>query len=135
MSASSALVIARARALTRMVDSGTITRTVAGTTVMDPATGARPKPEVTPIYSGPCFLTEKRIQNPGATGVADDFPVEEVASLVLPSLGPRIERGDIFVLTAAPDHPQDVGRRFRIISFNPGTQNKARQFQMSAIIG
>lgn len=135
MSASSALVVARARAQSRMVDSCTITRGSAETGMRDPVTGLRTPGSTTTIYSDICNVAELRVQNPSPTGVAADFPVSMVATLRLPALGPQIHVQDVVVLDAAPDHPQDVGMRFRITSFNPKTQAKARVFQMQSVIG
>lgn len=135
MSARTALVTARSRALTRMVDRGSVWRP-SSSGALDPVTGIPALgAAAAPIWSGPCFLSEKRVQNPSARPVAGDFPFEEVATLSLPSDVPQIDPLDVFVLESAPDHPQDVGRRFKVISFNPSTQVKARQFQMAAIIG
>jgi hypothetical protein len=117
-----------------MVDSGTITRSGTAGTV-NPATGVPVTGAVVTVWSGPCLLAERRVQNPTATPIAGDFPFSEVATLKVPSSVPKILPMDVFTLDSAPDHPQDVGRRFRITSFDPSTQAKERRFQMSAIIG
>lgn len=129
------LAVARMRAETRMVDTVMITRTGAAG-VFDNSLGTMGAgAAATKVYSGPCFLSEKRVQNPKARPIAGDFPFEEVATLHLPAASPQILPMDVATMLAAPDHPQDTGRRFRVISFDPSTQAKERRFQMSAIIG
>jgi hypothetical protein len=120
-----------------MTDSGTITREVVSTsTTIDPATGLYTDVgTITVIYSGICFVDEKRIQNPVSRTVGGDSPITDVASLLLPASSPLIKVQDIFVLDAAPDHPADVGLRFRITFVNPATQVKSRRCQMEAITG
>ena len=122
-----------------MVDRGTIYRPSTNTTSpIDPVTGwfvDDGTTSMTLVWSGPCFLLDKRIQNPSARAVAEDYPFSEVASLLMPSDTPQVRVQDIFVLDSAPDHPQDVGTRFRITFFKPGTQLKARECQMETITG
>jgi hypothetical protein len=137
VSARSALIVARARALSRMVDQCTISRPGVSSGPVDPVTGLQAVSGGTSIHSGRCFILEKRVQNPTARGVAGDAPFVEVATLEIPHItsGLRLEVKDIVVITAAPDHPGDVGRRFRITYVNPGTQLKAQQCQMEVITG
>jgi hypothetical protein len=120
-----------------MVDSCTISRPGTSTGLVDPVTGLQPVIGGGLVYSGPCFILEKRVQNPSARGVAGDAPFSEVATLDIPHIttGATVEVKDVVVLTAAPDHPGDVGRRFRITYVNPGTQLKAQQCQMEVITG
>ena len=133
MSADSALMVARARALSRMVDTCAITRPGSGGTY-DPVTDTY-SGSTTPVYSGACFVQERRIQNPEASSGGGDFPVAEALTLKLPSDSPACQVADIVVISAAPDHPNDVGRRYRITSVNPATQKKSRDYQMSTVIG
>lgn len=118
-----------------MVDTGRITRTGPLSGALDPVTGLRIPAVPVVVYEGKCFVDELRIQNPSPAAVAGDFPVSMVATLKLPAMGEQVLVQDLFVLTSAPDHPQDVGRHYRISSFNPKTQAKARLFQMQAVIG
>lgn len=133
-----ALWFARDAAERMMTDVGVVTRSAVPTasTIVDPLTGLTPAsgPPVV-IYTGKCFLVERRIQNPTARAVAADYPYVETVTLMLPSNTPAIRVQDIFTLTAAPDHPQDVGLRFRITFFNPGTHSKVRKCQMEGITG
>jgi hypothetical protein len=117
-----------------MVDSGTITRLGAPVGGVDPVTWEQAVGESQTVYSGPCAITELRVQNPKPSGVGGDYPVAMVATLRLPAQGAHIQVQDVFVLDSAPDHPQEVGMRFRITSFNPKTQAKARLFQMESVI-
>lgn len=135
MSAASILATARRRAETRMVDRGTISRPQSHGE-FDPATGV-PGGSGDPvlIYRGKCQIVQNRISNPTATAVGGDFPVVETVTLSLPTSVPQILPLDIFTLDEAPDHPQDVGRRFRVIAFDPSTQVKQRRYQVAAIIG
>lgn len=139
MSAASILAVARARALTRMVDRCTITRPGYSSAKLDPLTGLTPVVAGTPVYpeeglDGPCAIEVLRVQNPTASSVGGDFPVSMVSTLSLPAMGPRVVVGDVVLITAAPDHPQDIGLKFRITAFNPKTQAKARLFQMQTVV-
>lgn len=135
MSAVTALVAARVAAESRMVDSCVITRPGLSSGPVDPATGRRIAAVSSDVYAGQCNVEELRVQNPSPSGVAADFPVSMTATLRVPAMGPSIQVQDVVVLTAAPDHPQDVGLRFRVTSFNPKTQAKARMFQMQSVVG
>lgn len=132
-----ALQFARTAAESLMTDRGTVTRdSVSAKQLIDPLTGlytSNLPPTV--IYSGPCFVLERRVQNPSSRSDAGDFPYTETASLLLPAHAALVLVQDIFTIDWAPDHPQDVGLRFRITFFNPGTQIKARKCQMEAITG
>lgn len=121
-----------------MVDSCTISRPgVTSAGPVDPVTGLQPVSAGAQVYSGICFVGEKRVQNPSARGVAGDAPFEEYATLDIPHIlaGPNVEVKDIVVITGAPDHPGDVGRRYRVTFVSPGTQLKAQQCQMTTVTG
>lgn len=129
------LVVARARAETRMVDRCSVTRPGVQSADRDPVTGAMIPAGEIPVYSGACAFSELRVQNPTPTSVAGDFPVSMIVTLSLPAMGPLVQLQDLVAVTSAPDHPQDVGLRFRVTSFNPKSQAKSRMFQMQAVIG
>ena len=128
----------RARAVTELLtmpDTCTVTRPGVQSTDRDPVTGAMMPVADTPVYSGKCAVEELRVQNPSPTSVASDFPVSMIATLKLPAMGPLVVIGDRVTLFTAPDHPQDAGLVFRVTSFNPKSQAKARLFQMQSVIG
>lgn len=135
MTARTAIILARGRAQTRMVDRCTITRTGAPSADRDPVTGAMLPAVESPVYSGMCEFDELRVQNPSPVSVAGDFPVSMIATLALPATGPLVQEQDTVTLTSAPYHPQHVGMRFKITAFNPKSLAKAQVFQMQAVIG
>jgi hypothetical protein len=116
-----------------MVDACTIARNVS-TDVLD-ANGFPTVGTVAAVYSGKCFLDEGQIQNPNPQETAGDYPVVSHFTLKLPvSAGPAVV-DDVVVMTACPDHPRDVGVRFRVSSINPGTQKKTQNCQVEVISG
>lgn len=135
MSAESALATARGRALTRMVDSCTVSRPGGLTGPVDPSTGLQTPSADSLVYSGGCFFEVTRVQNPSASNVAGDFPITEVLTLMLPANAGDVHVQDVVQVTAAPDHPRDVGRRLRVSSINTGTQLKQQRCQVEVITG
>lgn len=135
MSARTAIILARVRAQTRMVDRCVITRPGVPSSAIDPVTGLSPVATDRPVYSGVCEFDELRVQNPSPASVAGDFPVSMIATLALPAPGPLVQEQDTVTMTSAPYHPQHVGMRFKITAFNPKSLAKAQVFQMQAVIG
>jgi hypothetical protein len=129
------MTLARQRALGRMTDSVTITHPGVLSGPVDPVTGLQTGSAGTVVYSGVCYFEVTRIQNPHPAALAGDFPVTEVLSLMLPANAGAINVQDIVIITDAPDHPRDVGRRLRVSSINTGTQLKQQRCQVEVITG
>jgi hypothetical protein len=132
-----AAFLARARqfAVDVMPDACTIARPGTLTGAVNPATGLQSASSDTQIYSGPCYLSSNRVSNPRPSNVASDFPIAEAFTLRLPSKSGDIRVQDVVVLTAAPDHPQDVGRRMKINSVDIASHIKQQRFQVEVITG
>jgi hypothetical protein len=89
------------------------------------------------VYSGKCFLQEKRLQNTSPGNVAADYVLTETFTLKRPATAAPVSVGDVVTMTGSGDSARGwiVGFRLRVTALNPATQKKTLDAQVEAIVG
>lgn len=132
------LRMARREAERAMRDRCRVTREVPGT-VLDEDTGTYPN-VTTDVYGGADGATGKaRLKHPRMAAkevdAAGQLLVATSLELQVPVSTPDFAAGDVVEMTACPDRPNQVGRRFKIVGPFDGSQTTALRYRVEVFDG
>lgn len=120
----------RARALSIMVDSATITRSA--TTFTNQDTGARTQ-SVTTIYTGRCRIQQQMPGSASASEPGEAHLLMLQLSVQLPMSVQGVQPGDIVTITASQMDPELVGRTFRVNALSHKTHGTSRRLAVQEV--
>ena len=126
------LDLGRTMAESRMSDACTVSRGPAD--VLDPVTDAWVPNPAASVYSGKC-----RVKHPTTAGRDVDAGSQLVAvgelELHVPVGSAVFAPDDVVTITACPTRPDQVGRKFTVVSRFDGSQTTALRYRVEAADG
>lgn len=126
------LAMARREAERDMRDRCRVFRLVKGS-VLDEATGEYPTGEQT-IYEGKARLKSPRM-TAREVDAGSQLQVVTSTELQVPVDAEDLVAGSVVEMTACPDRPKQVGRRFKVVGPFDGTQTTKLRYRVEAADG
>lgn len=132
MAADIDLRMARGEAERGMRDRCTVSRTTVSST-LDQETGTYPEISVE-VYSGRARLKHPRMAAKHVEA-GSQLLVETMLELQVPVATDDFAAGDVVEITASPDRPNQVGRRFKVVGPFDGSQTTALRYRIEVFDG